>query len=72
MLDNNYNNQSQSKTYFVKKSKHKKYDKKSKIMKSVHNNIITKLKNEVFERLNIMICQYYLTYLNKNDKNRSM
>ena len=51
---------------------HKKNGKKSKIIQSVHNNTITKFKSEIFERLNIMARRYYLTYLNKDDKDRSM
>ena len=72
MLDNNYNSQSQNKTHSVKKSRHKKINKKSKIMKSMHNDTITKSKSEIFERLNILTHRYYLTYFNKNDKDRSM
>ena len=51
---------------------HKKNDKESKIMQLMYNDTITKFKNKVFERLNIMTRRYYLTYFNKNDKNRSM
>ena len=72
MSDNNYNNQNQDKTHFVKKSRHKKNDKESKIIKSMYNDTITKLKSEVFKRLNIMARRYYLTYFNKDDKNRLM
>ena len=56
----------------MKKLKHKKNDKELKIMKSVHNDTITKSKNKIFERLNIITRRYYLIYFNKNDKNRSM
>ena len=58
--------------YFVKKSMHKKNDKESKIMQLMYNDMITKFKSEVFRRLNIMTRRYYLTYFNKDDKNRSM
>ena len=56
----------------MKKSRYKKNDKELKIMKSMYNDTITKSKSEVFERLNIMTRRYYLTYFNKNDKNRSI
>ena len=72
MFDNNYNNQSQNKTHFVKKSKYKKNNKESKIIKSMHNNTITKSKSEVFEKLNIMTRRYYLIYFVKNNKNHLM